>query len=143
MNSTAGDVFDIGEAKTTADQPKNHRRIIAHVAAIGATKASASRFNVSPLYRLRRERFKTGTSMSRKLSHEDDTRTGDHCGPGVGRGWMVRVMRRRSEDTPTQPSRDGLFYTLLELLPALTQELNVPRRTTKHRRMPGWAVPVR
>lgn len=30
-----------------ADQPKNHRRIIATVAAIGATKASASRITVS------------------------------------------------------------------------------------------------
>ena len=33
--------------KITADQPKNHRRIIANVAAIGASKASALRINVS------------------------------------------------------------------------------------------------
>jgi len=30
-----------------SDQPKNHRRIIAHVAAIGASKRSASRITVS------------------------------------------------------------------------------------------------
>ena len=84
------------------DQPKNHRRIIAHVAAIGASKASASRFNAS-VYRLRRQRFTTGTSMSGKLSPLADTRT-------VITGWSWRRARmdgpRRggvSEDAPTQP----------------------------------------
>jgi len=65
-----------GDDAGIADQPKNHSRIIAHVAAIGTSKASASPFsaNVSRSFR-RRRRFMLGTSMSGQSSQEDDTRT--------------------------------------------------------------------
>jgi hypothetical protein len=43
-------------------------------------------------------------------------------------GWSaLRRRRRRSEDTPGQPPRAVLFYTLPELLPALTQELTAAK----------------
>ena len=102
------------------DQPKNHRRIIALVAAIGASKASASRFNAS-VYRLRRQRFTTGTSMSGKLSPLADTRT-------VITGWSWRRARMDgprgggvSEDAPALRPRAVHFYTLRDLFPALRQ----------------------
>jgi hypothetical protein len=68
-----------------------------------------------------------GTSIRCKSSHEADTRTTVGHGPDVGRGWMVRVMRRKSEDTHGQPPRAGHFYTLLELFRALTQDLTATR----------------
>jgi hypothetical protein len=112
----------IGGGKSMADQPKNHRRIIANVAAIGTIKASTSPLNVSRSIRRRCLGIIIGTSMRRKSLHEADTRTTIGHGPDVGRGWMVRDMRRRSEATPTPLPRAVLFYTLPERLPALIQD---------------------
>ena len=56
-------------AKITADQPKNHRRIIANVAAIGASKASASPLKVSRSVRRHCLGFMMGTSIRDKNTH--------------------------------------------------------------------------
>ena len=61
--------YPIGGAKSMADQPKNHRRIIANVAAIGASKASASPLKVSRSVRRRCLGFMMGTSIRCKSSH--------------------------------------------------------------------------
>jgi len=57
-----------GEAKVTADQLKNHRKTVANVRAMGASKISASRINVSLSYGRGRQRFMMGTSIRRKYT---------------------------------------------------------------------------
>lgn len=62
--------LDMVKRRSSADQPRNNRRIVTNVRAIGASKMNASRINVTLPSRRRRQRFMMGTSIRCKYTPE-------------------------------------------------------------------------